>query len=116
MKSSRVWGFAVVLLLSTIGVRADERWTRLSMSGNSIKQWHFVGGEWKQDAEGIITSPGTLEEHHLAFHRETAYANLEADSSSAAIRAMVAWDLQDAGTRTIVTGIGLYNLTSASSP
>ncbi|MBM3804001.1 MAG: DUF1080 domain-containing protein [Acidimicrobiia bacterium] len=79
MKSSRTRGLVVVFLLSVVAVHAEQQWTRLSMFGDAIGQWRFVGGDWKQNAEGVINSPGKFEQHHLAFLPETAYANVEAE-------------------------------------
>lgn len=79
MKSSRTRGLVVVFLLSVVAVHAEQQWTRLSMFGDAIGQWRFVGGDWKQNAEGVINSPGKFEQHHLAFLPETAYGNVEAE-------------------------------------
>lgn len=79
MKHLPTLGLALGFLVSTGAVYGQDQWTRLSMSSDSIGQWRFFGGDWKQNAEGVINSPGKFEQHHLAFLPETAYGNLEAE-------------------------------------
>ncbi len=42
-------------------------------------QWAFVGGEWQQDADGIITAPGNDAYENLAFLTTNAYQDFEAE-------------------------------------
>ena len=42
--------------------------------------WSFVGGPWKQDAQGLINPPDEAVDEHLAFYTGQAFDDFEAES------------------------------------
>lgn len=50
---------------------------KLTIDGSA--NWTFIGGEWTQDAEGVIDPSTQRADDHLAFHTGKVYKDLEAE-------------------------------------
>jgi len=79
MKSMFFLGLAIVCLLWASGVRAEEEWTDLSLSGDSLQHWRFISGNWEQDSGGVIRPPHNLADENLAMFTKHAYGDFEAE-------------------------------------
>ena len=53
-------------------------------------QWQFVGGEWEESGEGVMTPPRIAADEHLAFNTSRAYADFEAEFD-------FRWNIQNCG-------------------
>jgi len=42
-------------------------------------QWDFIGGPWRQNADGVINPPKALADEYLAFYAPAAYGDFEAE-------------------------------------
>ena len=58
---------------------SEQGWTRLSMSGDSLRHWWFIGGQWGQDKYGVIRPPHNLTEQNLTLFTRHAYGDFEAE-------------------------------------
>lgn len=69
---------AVFFVLGSVQAQAPE-WTFLSMAGDTTSSWHFVGGEWDQDGDGVIQPPHNLTDENIALFTKHAYRDFEVE-------------------------------------
>jgi hypothetical protein len=61
------------------GVEETSEWVSLEMSDEWQSRWAFLGGEWQQDAEGVMAAPENVVDENLAFHTPEVYRDFEAE-------------------------------------
>ena len=53
-------------------------------------QWQFIGGDWEENGEGVMTPPRKAANEHLALNTSRAYADFEAEFD-------FRWNIQNCG-------------------
>ena len=74
------WVAAATCLLTACPAMAQpdaDDWTSLSLDDG--RNWSFVGGDWRQNEQGVITPPGVRTDDNLAFRTDTSYTDFEAE-------------------------------------
>lgn len=82
ISKTRLWIFLLALLwlapVSHIALAAEKPQTQeLKISDGS--HWHFLGGKWIQDAEGVISPPDKRNLHSRAFDTGQAYSDFSSE-------------------------------------
>ena len=53
-------------------------------------QWQYIGGDWEESDQGVMTPPRKVADEHLAFNTSRAYADFEAEFD-------FRWNIQNCG-------------------
>ena len=83
--------FCLLLLLAgsgcTLSTPTPPEFESLSLGKD---QWQYIGGDWEESGEGVMTPPRKAANEHLAFNTSRAYADFEAEFD-------FRWNIQNCG-------------------
>ena len=83
--------FCLLLLLAgsgcTLTTPTPPEFESLSLGKD---QWQYIGGDWDESGEGVMTPPRKAANEHLAFNTSRAYADFEAEFD-------FRWNIQNCG-------------------